>query len=131
MADHGRSRVSSFQVMTASMRAIVLDGPGPPEALTILDAPVLIPAPSWVLIKVMAFGVNRSELHTRLGLVKGVVYGGESADLSPQLPQGFLDSVTARKVVVPVGHVYRFEEIVQAHKDMEASTVGEKLVVTT
>lgn len=117
--------------MTASMRAIVLDGPGPPEALTILDAPVLIPAPSWVLIKVMAFGVNRSELHTRLGLVKGVVYGGESADLSPQLPQGFLDSVTARKVVVPVGHVYRFEEIVQAHKDMEASTVGEKLVVTT
>jgi hypothetical protein len=32
---------------------------------------------------------------------------------------------------VPIGHVYRFEEIMQAHKAMAASNVSEKLVVTT
>jgi len=37
----------------------------------------------------------------------------------------------AGKAVVPIGHVCRFEEIVQAYKDMEASSVSGKLVVTT
>jgi NADPH:quinone reductase len=60
--------------MPEMMRAVVLDGPGPPEALTIRDVPVPDPAPGWVLIKVMAFGLNRSELHTRLGLAEGVTF---------------------------------------------------------
>ena len=38
---------------------------------------------------------------------------------------------SAGKAVVPIGHVCRFEEIVHAQKDMEASNVGGKLVVTT
>lgn len=56
------------------MRAVVLDGPGPPEALAIRDLPVPEPARGWVLIKVRAFGLNRSELHTRLGLAQGVIF---------------------------------------------------------
>jgi NADPH:quinone reductase len=56
------------------VRAIVLDGPGPPEALTIRELPVPVPRPGWVLIKVAAFGLNRSELHTRLGLAEGVTF---------------------------------------------------------
>jgi NADPH:quinone reductase len=60
--------------MPAMMRAVVLDGPGPPEALMIRDVPVPVPARGWVLIRVMAFGLNRSELHTRLGLGEGVTF---------------------------------------------------------
>ena len=56
------------------MRAVVLDGPGPPEALVIRDIPVPDPAVGWVLIRVRAFGLNRSELHTRLGLAQGVTF---------------------------------------------------------
>jgi NADPH2:quinone reductase len=56
------------------MRAVVLDAPGPPEALRIRELPTPEPAPGWVLIEVRASGLNRSELHTRLGLAEGVVF---------------------------------------------------------
>ena len=57
-----------------AMRAVVLDGPGPPEALQIRQLPVPVPALGWALIQVKAFGLNRSELHTRLGLADGVTF---------------------------------------------------------
>jgi len=56
------------------MRAVVLDAPGLPEALQIRDRPVPTPQAGQVLIKVRAFGLNRSELHTRLGLSHGVSF---------------------------------------------------------
>jgi NADPH:quinone reductase-like Zn-dependent oxidoreductase len=56
------------------MRAAVLDGPGPPEALQIRELPIPEPGEGWVLIEVKAFGLNRSELHTRLGLAQGVTF---------------------------------------------------------
>jgi NADPH:quinone reductase len=56
------------------MKAVVLDAPGPPEALQIREVPIPTPRPGEVLIKVAAFGLNRSELHTRLGLAKGVTF---------------------------------------------------------
>jgi NADPH:quinone reductase-like Zn-dependent oxidoreductase len=56
------------------MRAVVLDAPGPPEALQIRELAVPEPRPGWVLIQVQAFGINRSELHTRLGLAHGVSF---------------------------------------------------------
>lgn len=57
-----------------TMRAVVLDGPGPPEALAVRTLPVPRPGPGWVLVRVQAFGLNRSELHTRLGLADGVTF---------------------------------------------------------
>ena len=60
--------------MNATMRAVVLDAPGPPEALRIRELPVPEPRPGWVLIRVKAFGINRSELHTRVGLAQGVTF---------------------------------------------------------
>src|SRR5436190_14295812 len=60
--------------MMATMRAVVLDAPGPPAALRIRELPVPEPRPGWVLIRVRAFGLNRSELHTRLGLARGVTF---------------------------------------------------------
>src|SRR3954453_2486793 len=51
------------------MRAVVLDAvPAPPEALVVRERPVPQPEPGWVLMEVKAFGLNRSELKTRLGL---------------------------------------------------------------
>jgi len=60
--------------MTTTMRAVVLEAPGPPEALQIRELPIPTPSPGWVLIRVKAFGLNRSELHTRLGLAEGVTF---------------------------------------------------------
>src|SRR6266536_14879 len=78
--------------MTATMRAVVLDAPGPPEALRIRELPVPEPRPGWVLIRVKAFGINRSELHTRLGLAQGVTFprvlGIEAAGVVAQCPGG-------------------------------------------
>jgi len=42
--------------------------------LTIRELPVPVPQPGWVLIRVTAIGLNRSELHTRLGLADGVTF---------------------------------------------------------
>ena len=56
------------------MRAVVLEGPGPAEALRVKRIPVPEPREGWVLIAVRAFGLNRSELHTRIGLAEGVTF---------------------------------------------------------
>jgi NADPH2:quinone reductase len=58
----------------ATMRAVVLDAPGPPEALRVREIPVPTPQAGEVLIKIEAFGLNRSEVHTRLGLADGVTF---------------------------------------------------------
>jgi len=60
--------------MTDTMRAVVLDRPGSVETLAIRDIPIPGIRPGWVLIRVRAFGLNRSELHTRLGLSEGVTF---------------------------------------------------------
>src|SRR3989440_3312609 len=74
------------------MRAVVLDGPGPPEALRIRELAVPEPGPGWVLIQVKAFGINRSELHTRLGLAQGVTFprvlGIEATGVVARAPGG-------------------------------------------
>jgi NADPH:quinone reductase-like Zn-dependent oxidoreductase len=75
-----------------TMRAVVLDAPGPPEALQVRTLPVPDPVPGWVLVKVEAFGLNRSELHTRLGLAQGVTFprvpGIEAAGTVAACPGG-------------------------------------------
>lgn len=53
--------------MTPTMRAVVIERAGQPDVLRVQDRPVPTPKPGWVLIKVKAFGLNRSELFTRQG----------------------------------------------------------------
>ncbi|KAF7934324.1 hypothetical protein EAE99_002776 [Botrytis elliptica] len=50
-----------------TMRAIMLRNPGPPSSLQIETIPTPTPQPGQVLIKVRAFGLNRSEVFTRQG----------------------------------------------------------------
>jgi NADPH:quinone reductase-like Zn-dependent oxidoreductase len=54
--------------MTGTMRAIVVAQPGPREELQISELAIPHPAPGQVLIRVKAFGLNRSKLHFRQGL---------------------------------------------------------------
>jgi NADPH2:quinone reductase len=60
--------------MNATMRAVQLDAPGPPEALRVRDLPIPEPREGWVRVRVEAFGLNRSELHLRLGLSEGISF---------------------------------------------------------
>jgi NADPH:quinone reductase-like Zn-dependent oxidoreductase len=91
------------------MRAIMLDAPGPPEALTIRELAVPTPAAGWVLIQVMAFGLNRSELHTRLGFASGVTFprvlGIEATGVVAACPGG--EFAVGEQVVAMVGGMGR------------------------
>src|SRR6201981_731951 len=51
----------------ANMKAAVVHKAGGPEVLSIEAVPIPRPKPGEVLIKVKAFGLNRSELFTRRG----------------------------------------------------------------
>lgn len=61
--------------------------------------------------------------------VRLTAYSGEAADLSPATLQGFLDAVADGRAIIPLGKVYRLDEIVAAHEDMEAGRVGGKGVI--
>src|ERR1700709_2725839 len=95
--------------MTDTMRAVVLDAPGPPEALTIRELPRPTPPPGWVLIQVKAFGLNRSELHTRLGFAHGVTFprvlGIEATGVVAACPGGEFEA--GQQVVAMMGGMGR------------------------
>jgi len=49
------------------MKAYVVSQPGNPESLKLKEIPIPVVKEGWVLIKVKAFGLNRSEMYTRQG----------------------------------------------------------------
>lgn len=49
------------------MKAVVVREAGPPEVLKIEEIPIPQPNEGWVLIRIKAFGLNRSEMFTRQG----------------------------------------------------------------
>jgi NADPH:quinone reductase-like Zn-dependent oxidoreductase len=125
--------------MTETMRAIVLEAPGPPDSLTIRELPVPTPAAGWVLIRVMAFGLNRSELHTRLGLASGVAFprvlGIEATGVVAECPGGEYE--VGQQVVAMVGGMGRtydggyaeytcvpVSQVIAIQSDLEWSTLG-------
>jgi NADPH:quinone reductase-like Zn-dependent oxidoreductase len=91
------------------MRAVVLEAPGSPDALEIRELPIPQPRPGWVLIRVKAFGLNRSELHTRLGLAEGVTFprvlGIEATGVVAAAPGG--EFAVGQQVVTMMGGMGR------------------------
>lgn len=74
------------------MKAAVIHEAGGPEVLKIEERPIPKPENGWVLIRVKAFGLNRSELFTRQGHSPGVkfprVLGIEATGLVEEAPGG-------------------------------------------
>ena len=84
----------------AIMKAVVVRAAGGPDVLTLEDRPVPTPKPGEVLIRVKAFGLNRSELFTRRGWSPDVAFprvlGIEAVGVVEAAPGG---EVPARQVV--------------------------------
>ncbi|MCO8270078.1 zinc-binding dehydrogenase [Actinoplanes sp. TRM 88003] len=91
------------------MRAIVLREPGPVENLEIIERPVPSPGPGEVSIRVKAFGLNRSELHLRLGYAEGarlpIVPGIEAVGVVAAAPG--TDLTPGRQVAALMGGMGR------------------------
>ena len=92
----------------ATMKAAVIRKPGGPEMLKIESLPVPQPQPGWVLIRVKAFGLNRSELFTRQGQSRDVkfprVLGIEAVGTVEDAPGGeFAKGVVVATVMGGMG----------------------------
>ena len=78
--------------MNNTMKAIVIEQAGPPDVLTLQERPVPDLKPGWVLIRVKAFGLNRSELFTRQGHSPSVkfprILGIEAVGVVESAPSG-------------------------------------------
>jgi len=76
----------------AMMKAAVIHEAGGPEVLLLETIPIPKPKPDEVLIRIKAFGLNRSELFTRQGHSPGVkfprVLGIEAVGLVEEAPGG-------------------------------------------
>lgn len=124
----GTEMSEDMSTIPATMRAAVLTAPGI-ENLAVTDLPVPQPQPGWVRIKVMAFGLNRSEYHSVTGQAGGMSYprvlGIEASGVVDLDPDGVLapgtqvatmmggmgrafDGGYAQYVVVPRGQVLPF-----------------------
>jgi NADPH:quinone reductase-like Zn-dependent oxidoreductase len=72
------------------MKAVVIHEPGGPEVLKFVSIPIPTPLAGQVLIRVKAFGINRSEMFTRQGHSPGVrfprVLGIEAVGLVEEAP---------------------------------------------
>jgi NADPH2:quinone reductase len=121
------------------MRAAVTLKPGTPEVIEVQERPMPQSKEGWVLIKIKAFGLNRSEIFTRLGDSPNVIFprtqGIECVGLVEEDPSGILkkgqkvaaimggmgrdfDGSYADYTLVPLGIVFPFES------DLPWSTLG-------
>jgi NADPH:quinone reductase-like Zn-dependent oxidoreductase len=94
-----------------TMKAVVVRRSGSPEVLEIEERPIPVPQCGEVLIRVKAFGVNRSELFTRQGLSPSVqfprVLGIEAVGLVARAPGNeFLEGETVATAMGGMGRDY-------------------------
>ncbi|KAF2486901.1 alcohol dehydrogenase zinc-binding domain protein [Neohortaea acidophila] len=81
--------------MAETMRAAVIHVPGDPSVLQLEEVPIPVPRPDQVLIRVRAFGLNRSEMYTRQGHSPSVkfprILGIEAAGEVVSCPSGVFE----------------------------------------
>ena len=61
--------------------------------------------------------------------VKLTSYSGEAADITQQQLQGYVDLVEQGQLEVKTGPIFKFEDLAEAHKLMDANQAGGKIVV--
>jgi NADPH:quinone reductase-like Zn-dependent oxidoreductase len=101
-----------------TMKAAVIHVAGGPEVLKVESLPIPTPKSGEVLIRVKAFGLNRSELFTRQGH-------------SPSVKFPRVLGIAAGTLRVQVGKTFHLDEIAEAHRCMEENKAGGKIVVLT
>ena len=70
-------------MLPATMKAVMLTGHGGPEKLVWRkDVPVPSPGPDEVLVRVLAAGINNTDINTRIGWYSKQVTGATDADLA-------------------------------------------------
>ncbi len=78
------------------MKVVLLEEPGPPEVLKIVERPKPEPEMGWTRIDVKAFGLNRSEMFTRQGHTPAFDYprvlGIECVGLVDACPSGLFEA---------------------------------------
>ncbi len=61
--------------------------------------------------------------------VRLTAYAGEATDPPPRILQGYFNDIEAGRTPVPIGHVYRLEQIRETHTRMEHGNATGKLIV--
>jgi NADPH:quinone reductase-like Zn-dependent oxidoreductase len=96
-------------LMPTTMRAVVIRQAGAPEVLKLEDYPIPVPSATQVLIRVEAFGLNRSEMFTRQGHSPDVTFprvlGIEAIGVVTSAPGGQFD--IGEKVATVMGGMGR------------------------
>ena len=59
------------------------------------------------------------------------VYGGDVPEFMAMPIQELVEQVEKDELKVPIGKVFKLEDIVEAHKVMDANTAGGKIVCLT
>jgi NADPH2:quinone reductase len=123
-----------------TMRAVRLAAPGPVENLHLTTLPLPPEREGWARIRVEAFGLNRSELKTRLGLGAGVTFprvpGIEAAGTVDAAPPGS-GLARGQKVVAMMGGMGRtydggyaeytsvpLSQVIPVHTDLPWEVLG-------
>ncbi len=100
-----------------------------------------IPLPSlrdgWALIRIRAFGLNRSEWFTRRGespsvqfpRVLGIECVGEASDITRAQLQGYVPLVESGELALKLGPSFRFEMLREAHTLMDENRANGKMVI--
>jgi NADPH:quinone reductase-like Zn-dependent oxidoreductase len=94
-----------------TMKAAVMYAPGGPEVLKVESRPIPAPQAGQVLIRIKAFGLNRSELFTRQGLSPDVhfprILGIEGVGIVEEAPGGeFKKGETVATVMGGMGRLF-------------------------
>ena len=89
---------TAMPVTPPTMLAARLSEPGSIDNLRVVELPVPTPPEGWVRLKVMAFGLNRSEYHSVHGMAEGMTFprvlGIEASGVIDLDPEGTLEPGT-------------------------------------
>ena len=121
-----------IQGCASTMKAVVTTGNGGYDKLVYRDVPVPVPGPGEVLIKVLAAGVNNTEINTRLGWYSASVTTGtdraaEAAEHGADTKaDGGWDKPTPFPFIQGTDCCGR---VVSAHDASDAHLVGQRVLV--
>ncbi len=135
------------------MHAAVLEKFGGLDSLVIKNIPEPEPKAGYVVIEIKAFGINHAEMHMRRGewAEAAQVIGIECVGLVKSCPRGefqvgakvaalmgglgrtingsYADDVAKGRFKAKPSRVFKFQDIREAHRVMEANEANGKMVV--